>query len=292
VRLYYKKSGHFPQSLDDLQKGLPDLHFIRAECLKDPMNKADGSWRFIYTNAQGQIIGSVRYATMQQMAIMDLNGGKMPSAGQDDTSSASGSQDQNQDQNNGTSSNSSAPPAGSQDQTQQPSLGPTTATTPQGQTQQLATPTTTNSPFGTPMTTTSTGGPFGQASGQLNGLSQASLAAIAQLKPTGPVDGPVFGAFIAGVAGGNHYDLSSIKFYKGGKKYSEWEFIWNPLEDQARALQNGLNPQQGALQQPGQLGLPIANPNGGTPVTPENPPGGTPQPLPGQPLQQQPQQQQ
>lgn len=291
VRLYYKKTGHFPQSIDDLQKGLPDLHFVRPECLKDPMNKADGSWRFIYTNAQGQIIGSVRYATMQQMAIMDLNDGKMPSLGQDDTSGASGSQGQNQDQSNGAPSASSTPAAGSQDQTQQPSLGPTT-TAAQGQTQQLGAPTTPSSPFGAPMPTTSTtaGGPFGQANGQLNGLSQASLAAIAQLKPTGPVDGPVFGAFIAGVAGGNHYDASSVKFYKGGKKYSEWEFIWNPLEEQARALQNGLNPQQGALGQPGQPGLPVANPNGGAPVTPENPQGGGPQPSPDQPQQPPPQQ--
>lgn len=297
VRLYYKKTGHFPQSMDDLQKGLPDLHFIRPECLKDPMNKADGSWRFIYTNALGQIIGSTRYATMQQMAIMDLNGGKMPSAGQDETSGASGTQDQNQDQNSGASPNSSTPPAGLPDQTQQPSLAPTTANPQaQGQSQQTSPQNSANSPFGPSMTTTTAAaGPFGQAGGQLSGLSQASLAAIAQLKPTGPVDGPVFGAFIAGVAGGNHYDAGSVRFYKGGKKYSEWEFIWNPIEEQARALQNGLNPQQGGLGQqpgvPGQPGLPIANPNGGAPVTSPSPQSGTPQPSPDQPQQQPPQQQ-
>ena len=26
IRLYYHKTGHYPQNLDDLQKGLPDLH--------------------------------------------------------------------------------------------------------------------------------------------------------------------------------------------------------------------------------------------------------------------------
>jgi hypothetical protein len=304
LRLFYRKTGHYPQSTDDLEKGLPDLHFLRPECLKDPMNKADGSWRVIYTNASGQIIGSTRYATMQQMALMDLNGGKLPTVpGQGDASSASGSadqnqsqnqnQNQNQDQNSGASSNSPSTPAtGSQDQTQQQSGLGQTSSNPQGLGQPPATQSnpSTDSPFSTSVT--APGGLAAQGSGQLNGLSQGALAAIAQLKPTGPVDGPVFGAFIAGVAGGNHYDANSVKFYKGGKKYSEWEFIWNPLEDQARALQNGLNGQQGLLgQQPGQPGLPIANPNGGAPVTPVNPPGGTPQPSPDQP-QQQPQQQQ
>src|SRR5579864_1067667 len=66
VRLYYHKTGHYPQNLDDLQKGLPDLHFLRYAVSKDPMNTSDGEWRFIYVNAAGQIIGSVKYASLQQ----------------------------------------------------------------------------------------------------------------------------------------------------------------------------------------------------------------------------------
>src|SRR4029077_3230028 len=27
IRLYYRKTGHYPQTLDDLEKGLPELHF-------------------------------------------------------------------------------------------------------------------------------------------------------------------------------------------------------------------------------------------------------------------------
>lgn len=84
------------------------------------------------------------------------------------------------------------------------------------------------------------------------------------LKPTGPVDGPVLGAFITGVA--SKVDRPSIRVYNGGKKYIDWEFIWNPLEDQARAVQNGLSQVQGGQpQQPGQLGLPIGPVNGATP---------------------------
>ena len=80
IRLYYHKTGHYPQNLDDLQKGLPDLHFLRYATYKDPINTNGGEWRFIYVNAAGQIIGSVKYASLQQMALMDLNGGQLPGA--------------------------------------------------------------------------------------------------------------------------------------------------------------------------------------------------------------------
>src|SRR5580698_182919 len=77
IRLYYHKTGHYPQTLDDLVKGMPDLHFLR-QAYKNPTNSGDGSWRFIYVNAAGQIIGSTKYANHQQMALMDANGGQLP----------------------------------------------------------------------------------------------------------------------------------------------------------------------------------------------------------------------
>jgi hypothetical protein len=261
IRLYYRKSGHYPQSLDDLEKGVPDLHFLRPATLKEPMNRTDGSWRLIYTNASGQIIGSVRYATMQQMALMDLNGGKMPSASQSPTSTDT--LNANSAQDSGTASSAPPTPAsGAQNQGQQPAQSNS------------------NSPFGVPTPTAGASGP-GNA---LLGSAGPTGTAIPQLQPTGPVDGPVLGAFVAGVAGGNHYDGNSVKVYKGGKTYQQWEFIWNPLEDQARALQSGLSSQPGAGQQPAGAGLPIANPNGGAPTPPLTaPPSGAPQPTPEQP---------
>src|SRR6266403_1671841 len=48
IKLYYRKTGRFPTSVDDLTKPkLGSLRFMR-QAYKDPMNKADGSWRFIY----------------------------------------------------------------------------------------------------------------------------------------------------------------------------------------------------------------------------------------------------
>jgi hypothetical protein len=77
IRLYYHKTGRYPQTLDDLTKGLPELHFLR-QAYKNPMDPSGGAWRFIYVNQAGQIIGSTKFATLQQMALLDLNGGAMP----------------------------------------------------------------------------------------------------------------------------------------------------------------------------------------------------------------------
>ena len=60
IKLYYRKTGRFPTSVDDLTKPkLGSLRFMR-QAYDDPMNKADGSWRFIYVGPGGQLIGSLR----------------------------------------------------------------------------------------------------------------------------------------------------------------------------------------------------------------------------------------
>ena len=232
IRIYYHKTGHYPQTFDDLQSGLPDLHFLRAEAEKNPMNKTDGKWRFIYVNATGQIIGSVKYATLQQMAIMDLNHGKIPKVMPGAVSASSLAA---QSRSGAASLKGQQSSTFGSDQTENPLAAP---------------------------------------------------------KPTGPVDGPVVGAFLTGVAGTT--DAKSLIVYNGGKKYLNWEFIWNPIEDQARAMQqqaggssNGLLP--GSTNLPG---LPSgltgtgAAPNGGAgtqgtpPASPANPMGTQPSPNP------------
>jgi hypothetical protein len=60
VKLYYRKLGRFPTSLDDLTKPkVGSLRFMR-QAYKDPMNDKDGTWRFIYVGAAGQLIGSLK----------------------------------------------------------------------------------------------------------------------------------------------------------------------------------------------------------------------------------------
>jgi hypothetical protein len=57
VKLFYRKNGRFPQSMDDLVKPQLNVRFLR-QAYEDPMNKEDGSWRLIYVGANGQLIGS------------------------------------------------------------------------------------------------------------------------------------------------------------------------------------------------------------------------------------------
>ena len=60
VKLYYRKMGRFPTSLDDLTKPkIGSLRFLR-QAYKDPMNTQDGSWRLIYVGPAGQLIGSLK----------------------------------------------------------------------------------------------------------------------------------------------------------------------------------------------------------------------------------------
>jgi len=67
IKLYYRKMGKFPTSLDDLTKPqMGNIHFMR-KAYKDPMNKEDGSWRLIYVGPAGQLIGSLNPAKALQM---------------------------------------------------------------------------------------------------------------------------------------------------------------------------------------------------------------------------------
>ena len=289
IKLYYRKTGHYPQSLDDLEKGVANIHFLRR-AYKDPMNKnEDGKWRFIYTNATGQIIGSVRYATMQQMAILDLNGGIIPGAPASDSS-----QDSNvtpvPQPDQGTS-NGNCPPALGENAAGNPAPGSgmgTTNTLNASQSQpsspQAVCPPNQGQSANPQQGSGLFGGMQGQGQGQMvgsqlgAGMQAQQLQTLAQMKPTGPVDSPVIGGFIVGV--GSTVDAKSVKVYKHGKTYKDWEFIWNPLEEQALGVAQGMN--QAALMlanQPNAAGSApgsVFNPNGPALASPgQTPPPGT-----------------
>jgi hypothetical protein len=65
VRLFYKKNGRFPQSIDDLTKYHTDQPRFIRQAYKDPMNTDDGSWRLIYVLPNGQLVGSVMHKAFQ-----------------------------------------------------------------------------------------------------------------------------------------------------------------------------------------------------------------------------------
>ena len=246
IKLYYRKTGHYPQSLEDLQKGIPGVHFLRIEAYKNPMDPDEGSWRLIYTNPAGQIIGSTRYATLQQMAYLELNRMSPTQPAVPGLSSSQQSSSERPVDDGCGPPSPTAPNAGGQNSAGQTSAGATS--------------------FSLGSSGTNVGSQGAQNSfGQSSSGQQANP--FAGLQPTGPANGPVIGGFLTGVGGKG--DVCSVTIYKGARKYSDWEFIWNPVLDQARATQQQLS---GAVASGGAGGT--GTTNNTPPTTP--PPSPTP----------------
>jgi type II secretory pathway pseudopilin PulG len=199
IKLYYRKNGRFPSSLEDLAKGNLNVRYIR-KAYKDPMNSADGSWRLLYVGAGGQIIGSVKQ-NRNPFQLPPVTGGPpgaAPAGGQAGTGTAG----------SGTGSTPPSNPSG-----QNPS-GP------------------------------GTGAPTSGTSGSDNP------------SPT------IIGGNIIGVA--SKMNKASIMVYEDGRRYIEWEFIWDPSKDA-----------------PIQIGPQVRPPQGGGTNPPSNPP---PPPPPANPM--------
>jgi hypothetical protein len=91
IKLYYRKLGRFPTSLDDLTKPkIGTIRFMR-QAYKDPMNKEDGSWRLIYVGPAGNLIGS-RNPSLNSVQMPGALGqqANAPSTGLGTTGSQSG----------------------------------------------------------------------------------------------------------------------------------------------------------------------------------------------------------
>jgi type II secretory pathway pseudopilin PulG len=82
IGLYYRKFGHPPTKVEDLTRMTNGVRFLR-QAYTDPMNKEDGSWRFIYMGPNGQLIGSVRQTSLLQnaLSVPTIGGGTSPFGG-------------------------------------------------------------------------------------------------------------------------------------------------------------------------------------------------------------------
>jgi hypothetical protein len=195
IRLFYKKNGRFPKTMDELTAYHTDQpNFIR-KAYKDPMNKADGTWRLIYVLPNGQLQGSVMHTQLAgAMPIAGPLGGNLPS-------------------------------------------GTTTTTGVGGM---------------TPPTTGATGTQTPPSTTPTTGSSTSSSSSSS--------DSTVFGGSIIGVA--SKIKLPSLRVYKLGKSYYEWEFIWDPTA--VSGAPGGTLP-----------GTPNGTPAGTQPPTTPGQPGGT-----------------
>lgn len=241
IGMFYRKYGRFPTRVDDLVKVQQGgIRFLR-EAYKNPMNKQDGSWRFIYVTPAGQLIGSVRYVSLQQMAFLDKQRQMGMAAGAG--GAASGSDDSNDssaDENSAAGATAGA--NGAANSNISGLSAPGAQPQPPGQDQQAKQP----SFFSQPLQ---------MQSGTSGGLS------VSEQSSSGSSDEPVIGGFIIGVAGKS--ERPSIKIYKGGATYKQWEFIFNPLEQ---------------VQTIGAISTGPQTPSSG----PQPPPSPMPQPMPPQ----------
>lgn len=240
IKLYYRKNGRFPTNIDDLTKPKNgSLRYLRQE-YKDPMNKEDGKWRFIYVGPSGQLIGSTKpQQTIQisgganvgtpagQAGFGSMQGARQGNSGSafnngagggnfNSTGSSFGSQggfgsqnnNQNQNGNNGQQGQNGAPGT---NQNQDPN------------------------------------NPSGDGSGNSNQIQ--------------PVDTSSFvGGNIIGI--GSKANHKSVIVYEKATNYHQFEFIWDPSKDAMGMGGTGTGVGGGAFgQNPGQP-MNGANPNG------------------------------
>jgi hypothetical protein len=80
IGLYYKKFGKYPTKVEDLTRETNGVRFLR-QAYTDPMNKEDGSWRFIYVGPNGQLIGSLRQTSLLQTVLTTPGAGGLSALG-------------------------------------------------------------------------------------------------------------------------------------------------------------------------------------------------------------------
>jgi type II secretory pathway pseudopilin PulG len=190
IGLYYKKYGHYPQTIDDLVKSNNQIRFLR-QAYPDPMNREDGSWRLIYVGPGGVLINSVMYTNIAQVGLpMGTNaalGGIAPAAGEG-SSGAAGQGAEAAGQNSGVGAEGVPGTAASAGEQNIPGAAAPTA----------------GAPGSTPL--------------------EASPEDQSQPAPLNMND--VVGGSLVGV--GSKIKRPSIKVFNGGTTYYQWEFIWKP----------------------------------------------------------------
>ncbi len=239
VRLYYRKMGRFPTSIDDLtEPKLGSLRFMR-QAYKDPMNKQDGSWRFIYVGPAGQLIGSLKPPQTLQFAPAGAGAAGIVAGGGPGTPALPGT---------GISTAAGQNPFGTPAQpgSAQPG-GAASGANPSG-----------TNPAGI------TGTPVSADQGDADSNPQAISTGET---PT------IIGGNIIGV--GSKINRSSIIIYEHAKNYRLFEFIWDPSKDIFVVGQPGMQTGTGLGQPAGQN--PLGQPAGQTPLgMPQNPPQNPP----------------
>jgi len=298
VKLYYRKMGRFPTSIDDLTKPKTgSLRFMR-QAYKDPMNGEDGSWRLIYVGPAGQLIGSLK---PPQTLHLPTGGGGLGTAastvasnstGQSSGSSAFGSSSGfgsfgSSAANSGTTGGNPAPGPGAASPTGGGGGSPAQSGAQQGADTANGQPTTQGgAPAGGPPGQPGQSGVAASSDGSQPASTDASGDAMSTPQAITPTsNSTIIGGNIIGV--GSKISAPSVIVYEKAKNYHLFEFIWDPSKDTTIAgqvpLQTGTGLGQNIGTNPSSFGQQpgASSPNPSQPNTPGNTPApGTPSPAP------------
>jgi hypothetical protein len=236
IKLYYRKYGSYPTSIDQLMN-TNQIRYLRKR-YKDPMTNKD-DWKLVYFGqAHVQPMGLFGQTLAGAGTIGAAGGVGQPIAGTTTNNNSVGAFGSSSGSAFGSSSGTSVSAFGGTSgsgfgSTSGSTFGSTTGSATSGST----TGGTDNSGTGfgsatgtgTGATGTTTGSAFG-ASGSTSGTLSGGV-------------GPIVGVVIPDTR-------ASIKEYKKQKHYNEWEFVYNPIEDQLQ----------------GALGAGQQNLNGATPA--------------------------
>jgi hypothetical protein len=270
VKMFYRKTGKFPTSMDDLIKPkLGNIRFMR-QAYKDPMNSKDGEWRLIYVSPTGQLIGSLKPPKTIQLGGVGSAAGTIPGTPASQAAAQSLGQGLGQAVGQVFGNSGAANSATSPNGTSNPNGTATTAGQP---------PSDPNAPAGTATTDTN-------ASGTPGSPSDAATEALLASDPTTVIGGNIIGV-------GSKVNHGSIIVYDKAKNYKQFEFIWDPSKDaiviggvQGQGQQIGTpagQPQQSPFG--GSNNNSNTNTNPGNAGSPSEPPAGPPESAPGPPPQ-------
>jgi hypothetical protein len=295
VKLYYRKMGRFPTTIDDLTKPKTgSLRFMR-QAYKDPMNAEDGSWRLIYVGPAGQLIGSLKPPQNLQLPTGGAGLGTAASSlasnstGQQSGSSAFGSSSSSafgsssgfgsfgsSAANSGANSGSAAGTPGSGAPGAASPTGGGGGTQPGAQQSGDQANAQGGVPGGAQPGQPGQSAVATSADGSQPATTDASGDAMSTPQAITPTStGPIIGGNIIGV--GSKISAPSVMVYEKAKNYHLFEFIWDPSKDTTIAgqppLQTGTGLGQNIGTNPSAFGAQPGNPN----------PNSSPNPNQGQP---------
>ncbi len=274
IKKYYKKSGQYPTTIEQLES-TNNIRFLRKR-YKDPLSK-DGKWTLLhYNDVAASLVGAggpgVSAASLASGAGQALGS----PAGQANSSpfGSSGSSFGSSNTNSSSSFGSSSSGFGSANaQSAVNQNGIFSQSGPGGSTGQQAVGGGSTNDVSPGISSSSATSP---GAGTLGGTASSSSnpnGATSVLGNTQSVGGQNFGAgAIMGVA--SKSKDPTIRIYNKKKTYDEWQFIYNPVMDQANVLLKGpyspstlttsnVGTPAGQLNQQNQQQSPFGQQNGG-----------------------------